>query len=433
MNERHPKIPVSRGLSLLFGFYAFLFFGLCVFATNPAVLVRLSIDGELSKSTVLRLRYIQSGFFAAMLFSVGIGLFFNRLYARGADLSRWVANIVGPVSFLLLILIIAEGLLAVPFPPKYLPSHSTVEPLALQDAVLGYRLNPAYSDAYAINDDGYRGPNWTNREGLEQIYCVGDSITFGLELNDEQAPYPAKLQSLIDDKCTNRIRVLNAGVPGYASLNVLRLIEQEILPRKPAAIVLCIGWNDLIFAISGNWQPNSLITAVQPPIDNTPLALLRFARKLHSATIAARNGGSGTHHVRVHSSSVGRRAFHPEAIKQFEDNLDAIAHMCNTSSVPLFLVNMPTLVTEGNMTDEEREKASPFLPEHIRPFECVIARIAREHKRPAALDVFNIGEGSKNAFFWDHCHLTEKGASVVAEKVFDLLLSNTNAQSICQF
>ncbi|HVZ66875.1 MAG TPA: SGNH/GDSL hydrolase family protein [Patescibacteria group bacterium] len=79
------------------------------------------------------------------------------------------------------------------------------------------------------NTNGPRQPKYTiNKDGLNQIrdfskqkeknvyriVALGDSFTFGLNVNTEDN-YPAQLQQIFNSKCKNKIQILNLGVPGY--------------------------------------------------------------------------------------------------------------------------------------------------------------------------------------------------------------------------
>ena len=87
------------------------------------------------------------------------------------------------------------------------------------------------------------------RERICQVYCLGDSITYGSGLSKEERPaacYPARLEQLLGA----RYAVINYGVPGatlldtpeksYRSTGYLELTEAQ----SPDLLILMLGTND---------------------------------------------------------------------------------------------------------------------------------------------------------------------------------------------
>lgn len=87
------------------------------------------------------------------------------------------------------------------------------------------------------------------RNRVYQVYCLGDSITYGSGLSKEARPeacYPARLEQLLGARYT----VVNYGVPGatlqdvseksYRSTGYLELTEMQ----SPDLLILMLGTND---------------------------------------------------------------------------------------------------------------------------------------------------------------------------------------------
>ncbi len=426
VNIQKPSVPMqpmtnSRFLQMLFGLMTavFLFVGIAV--VNTWVISMFSVDGQLSPSTSRRVVHIQVGFVVLGLIGAWLSRLFGRKQTR-QDISAGMAQFISAIALFLFLALLSEGLLAVYFPPAYLPSQSTEKPLALPDARLGYVLNTAYNDAYRINSSGFRGDEVNPDPAVRRVVCLGDSVTFGLELNNENGTFPVQLQRLFHDGGWTNVQVVNAGIPGYASENALRFAELELDSLKPALLIVCIGWNDLITSYYPDWKPHSLITGVQPPADKTPLALIRAARALKQK-LAHQEINRQRYHVtmRTENMTMFRKTPHPDALAQFERNLAALARLCGERRIPLLLMNMPTILSMKDMTDAEKQKASVFTPEAAAEFESVIERVCRAENANCLLDVMNLDEGGKDRFFWDHCHVTEEGSREMARRVFEYL------------
>lgn len=78
------------------------------------------------------------------------------------------------------------------------------------------------------------------------VICIGDSSTYGLEASDpDKYSYPAQLQALLDEKVDDRkFNVLNLGVPGMNSSQVLHRFRENLLKYKPDIAIVMIGIND---------------------------------------------------------------------------------------------------------------------------------------------------------------------------------------------
>jgi lysophospholipase L1-like esterase len=101
----------------------------------------------------------------------------------------------------------------------------------------------------AINSEGYRGDEreFRNHGDVYRILCVGDSVTFGF--NVEQADtYPRRLEALLRQRHPGRaIEVVNAGVPGWSWVQGLRFLEAEGMRLEPDLVVAAHGVNDQFF------------------------------------------------------------------------------------------------------------------------------------------------------------------------------------------
>ena len=126
------------------------------------------------------------------------------------------------------------------------PSPAELEQVFVSDPQLLWRMKPGFNFGQGypqLNARGFRGPDLpaAKAPGTFRVACLGDSVTFGLPETD----YPALLQLELAQRWPDKkIEVLNFGVPGYSSLQGLRLLESQALPRHPDLVVIFFGWND---------------------------------------------------------------------------------------------------------------------------------------------------------------------------------------------
>jgi hypothetical protein len=117
------------------------------------------------------------------------------------------------------------------------------------------RINPAvYGDdaswTLAIDSEGYRGDEREHRErrdGVYRIVTVGDSVTFGFNV-DQNDTYPHRLAVALRERYPGRaLEVVNAGVPGWSWVQGLRFLQADGMRLAPDLVVAAHGVNDQFF------------------------------------------------------------------------------------------------------------------------------------------------------------------------------------------
>jgi lysophospholipase L1-like esterase len=107
-----------------------------------------------------------------------------------------------------------------------------------------FRHNPVWR--IALNDDGFRsGPiAAAKRPGVLRVACIGDSWTFGMNVNQDQT-YPARLDAWLRQQTPGSdVEVMNFGVLGYTSFQGLELLRRRVLDLHPDVLVIGFGMND---------------------------------------------------------------------------------------------------------------------------------------------------------------------------------------------
>ena len=97
--------------------------------------------------------------------------------------------------------------------------------------------------SFRTNEQGLRDAPISN-DGARRILSLGDSCTFGWRV-PQAAAYPQQLQRLLDRRYgVGRFRAINAGFPGYTSLQGLAYLRERGLALKPEIVVIAFGFND---------------------------------------------------------------------------------------------------------------------------------------------------------------------------------------------
>lgn len=121
-------------------------------------------------------------------------------------------------------------------------------PLPFQGGDPEYANRITKRDEYYLNtnSDGFRGIREYAEhpaEGVIRVGTIGDSITFGFGVADDES-YPAVLEELLSEH--GRYEVINAGVHSYDSSRGLRALRSRLLTYHPDVVTLCVGVNDSV-------------------------------------------------------------------------------------------------------------------------------------------------------------------------------------------
>src|SRR5262245_14298331 len=78
-----------------------------------------------------------------------------------------------------------------------------------------FRASPVWR--ISLNEDGFRSQPAAaaKRPGVLRVACIGDSWTFGMNVDQDQT-YPARLETLLRQRAAGEVEVMNFGVLGYS-------------------------------------------------------------------------------------------------------------------------------------------------------------------------------------------------------------------------
>jgi lysophospholipase L1-like esterase len=270
-------------------------------------------------------------------------------------------------------------------------------PFIREDRELFWSPKPGFLGEFrgkpvSISSLGLRGPEpaLPKPAGRKRVVCFGDSITFGFAIGDEEA-YPFQLGLLL---AARNVDVVNAGVTGYTSHQVLGLLRR-LAPRLEADVAtVLIGWND------HNKRPATdreferrlrASTAVDRTLDR--LYVYKALRAAYLRTVLKE----------LPDSAVTQRV----PLAEYRENMAAIVAECRAARIVPVFVSLPMRKRPGD---------PPFATDHTR----ALAELAGQLSVP----LLDVGELSRNApvdaneaDFIDLIHLSATGAQVMAHEL----------------
>jgi len=211
-----------------------------------------------------------------------------------------------------------------------------------KDRTLFWRLRPNQTitsrffegRTYRINSLGLRGEN-IGPKTKPRILTIGNSCTFGWRIADSYT-YAEQLQRLLLDD----YQVINAGIPGYTSLQGRRFFESDLLALEPDIVTILFSWNDHWAAGGGIADkdqkfPPSVVLAVQ-----NALSRLHTYRLLKKAWLSA---------IEPNPDSLFDRSniIYRVELDDYRENLTAICRTARSRGItPILLTSpIPSLAT----------------------------------------------------------------------------------------
>jgi len=268
-------------------------------------------------------------------------------------------------------------------------------------------------------------------EPIFRVICLGDSVTFGWNL-ENQYSYPALLEQELNRQDPSRhAQVINAGYPSYTSRQGLIWMDRELLELHPQLVLVQFGFNDALpswLRMSGPiyLKPDQEVMAGTPGHWH-PLKVSAFRHLtdlLVSRTIVGKlplffYGMMGTH------SRVPR--------KDFEGNLNTIRRLCEAHNARLILIE--SWGTPPEYLDAVRQFAKAKNLEVFSQAEVMeksflrLKEILDQDRYRPYLDQVHARFSSefleKNRQFYlgvDWLHPNELGNFLVAEKLAEFIL-----------
>lgn len=294
--------------------------------------------------------------------------------------------------------------------------HPVPPPIYQQspDPRISYELKPhmrekAFRHAVTTNSLGFRGPEI--EPGKKLIAVLGDSITFGYGLADEET-MPARLQALLPNH-----DILNTGVPGYDLEQEVATFERRVTPLTPSALILVFYMNDMInmdaavLASDGNIVPAG--TPLGPTCQPIMSGILRFVPgrcwlDLHSAFYRAvkKALSARTEQRRLAEAQRAAQA-HPSSESIPEKNFERYAQ-----SLKAFAAKLPPSLPRLFVIWPDRELHAPVRVK-LKPL--------AESEGFRVLDLYDTFGNRAETLGWDTVHPSAKTAETAANVIADAL------------
>lgn len=287
----------------------------------------------------------------------------------------------------------------------------------LKDSNLFWRLRPnqvikssfVVAGEYRINAAGFRDREFSDppAPGKTRVLCLGNSVTFGWRVGQEDA-FPQVLQAR-----NKYLEVYNCGQTGYSSFQGKRLLASLLPKYRPQAVVVEFIWNDLLPGFGG--RPDSRQKMLPQSILSLQNFLSRFAAYRWGRYLLLRFFA-----VQPEASNLPRVL--PE---EYAANLREIADRCRAYQAKPVLLLPPAPKPEWLGSQEKRYHELFYDP--FRQYAVEIKKFAAAYRIPivnadsALSGLLSIWENLPE----DFVHPSARAHQKIAE-LLSIVLSETN-------
>ncbi len=195
-----------------------------------------------------------------------------------------------------------------------------------------------YRKPVRINNYGFRGKDFqiAKPAGRFRIICLGDSVTFGWSVGDDET-YPFQLEKILKKEYPHcDIEIINLGITGYTSFQGKNLFLKFGKKLKPDVVIFAFGPNDRYPALLSDKEHYLYHTWEKSKIDIF-LSRLQIYKLLKSGVIYLMRRAQGL--------SLNPKTFFPKlkrkvSAEEYERNFATIWQECQKIGCELVLLNV---------------------------------------------------------------------------------------------
>jgi len=298
-----------------------------------------------------------------------------------------------------------------------------------RDRLLFWRLQSNESED--VNAKGYRGTirSYDKPKGVFRIILIGDSCAYGI-MTKNQDTYAYLLEKKLNSLHQGIFEVINAGVPGYSSLQGLRYLRNELIKYHPDMVLVGFGFNDLCEAV-GEKDSDIDVVLAPPWIIDTDNALSAFKFYKLLKQVASQLRGVFYHAFKHKPALTLTSAQNTTTLDEIDD-LDILIQVQSqqlASAPPRrvppedFAKNIKDIVDIGKKDNLQVILLTLPSINGCFGYGALLRVFSRKHN-VALIDLikeFEKRKANTQTYFIDNNHYNEAGHRFVAEIIFDRL------------
>ena len=312
------------------------------------------------------------------------------------------------------------------------------DPLFVSHSSIGYVLNPNHKNPKSgiyINSTGFRDDEIElNFRDEIKILLLGDSCAFGWHRNtytDQNSIFPKLLENKLSNKLGRKVDVINAGVPGYSSYEVMKALKVHSEKIKPNYIIIYAGFNDIGLALTKGEDgdqnilrgPENPIVKIEKKFWSRINDFITFRSVFYSKLRNVLTGfGAGETKIYWTKENLEAALENKAILTNYENNIKEIIEIAQSLNTIVILVTLTMIYEEGITREEVLKRQKYFTPykEYQTFYEIStklnsILRRMKEEKNIFLIELDKeFKDKDKTQLFVDHVHFSPKGHKLVA-------------------
>lgn len=315
--------------------------------------------------------------------------------------------------------------------PRYKVSFSSANPY-IRTALIPNTTYKTGSIVIQINKYGFRGDNFNipKKPNTFRIFAIGESSTFGWKgVNSHELAWPAQLEKRLQAAYPNQtIEIINAGVPGYTSVEQRVNYMLRISQLEPDALLIYHGNND----IDWSWAPNIKTNLIYEREVIAPADTSALNKVLELSYVYMEIRYMITQLSNATTSNQKNDEPDFTAIQMLKNNLRGLMNDSSRDGVKVAIATFAHALDEqgkpGEFSDNERELGVPSIGRWFQylsiqgarksypAYNAMVRQLAKEEN--ILLNDLTDKIPKTPEYHTDWCHLTAKGHEAIAETWF---------------
>lgn len=242
-----------------------------------------------------------------------------------------------------------------------------------------------------------------------RIICLGDSTTQGHLIPSFKGTYPYMLEEILN-RNSNQIKfeVINAGCGGYSSFQGLRYLKSELLEYDPDLLIVWLGIHDastaILYSDKEQRLQNERIVKTEKVLNRSKF--YQFYRQ-------------GLFYIMFLFKQKNKDKNRVSA-EDYCQNLKEIAGLAKERDIIAVFI-IPLVKSRSRLLSFEKSGDSDYVK--------VFDEFLKEGI--PVIDLISVFKQKKGfaQYFTDRCHLTLEGNRVIAEAIYDVLITKVIIQN----
>lgn len=321
--------------------------------------------------------------------------------------------------------------------PYMLTHHTARRGRFTGSAEYGYTLAPDFrepKESFTHNHLGFRGREITVEKPPDvfRIVLMGASTIYGIYVGDEETSASQLERRFNELQGSKKVEVINAGVPGWVSLETLRSLTGRVLSLHPDVIVVADGRNEVFPQLFNNYRDDySHFRRAGYDFRNSNYQYKRLFRVSYLLMVLMTRGSghlgfsnreeNPSYAVIDYTNAptdddILRNAAQPARLNAFRQNLEQVIRLCRENNVQPVLSTIP-FFRESYVSNviQADTRTIPVIAKQADTNNELIRSISLEFKAPLVDPASSL---TREDLLVDDCHFNKKGEQAYADLMF---------------